>query len=131
MTNDTKFIVVGKLVVILTRGADGFFHDEEGTIWAYKDESMTTDPKDRCGVAPIALPEWPIFQKYNDACAPHDFAYSSDVYQAFHDRLEADNYLQSLLDKEDDSFLGWLFRNLARWFGGRFWENPNTNNLPR
>lgn len=128
MFENMKYIVTIRFgAVVLTKHEDGFWYDDEGTIYAYKD-GVTADSVDRCGVAPIALPTWPFFQDVNDACAPHDFAYSSPVYQAFHTRKQADDMLAALLTAERHPILGSIFEDIARLLGAKYWENPSTNN---
>lgn len=124
---DVKYMRVGNKVITLRRDAQNFYEDMYGTIWALYDPQNTTDPISRCGVAPFALPTWPVFVKMNEGCGPHDFAYSSDVYQAFHDRSTADDYLQSLEQQEGYPIFGLLFKIIARELGGSFWENKETN----
>lgn len=128
MIEAPRYLVANGRTIQLTKNLDGFWADSEGTLYAYYETANTRDPVNRCGVAPLALPTWPIFVKMNDGCAPHDFAYSSPVYQAYHDRADADEYLESLLDQSGHPIFGWFAKVISRIFGGRFWENERTNN---
>lgn len=123
---EPKYIIANKQIIELTKNAQGFWQNDKGTLYAYKD-GATTDPKDVCGVAPLDLPSWPFFQVENDQCAKHDFMYSSLVYQAFHTRSEADTYLQRMLDLVGHPLIGDIFSEIARLLGAPFWENKATN----
>ena len=71
----------------------------------------------------MAVPDWRVFRELNDACVPHDFAYSSPEYQWFHTRAEADAYLQSLVEQVPIwGFLAKPFRWVAEKIGRPFWE---------
>jgi hypothetical protein len=122
------YLTANGKVVELTLNASGFWADSEGAVYGLYDPASANDPVSRCGVSPIALPTTPYFAVLNEDCAAHDYAYSSPVYEAYHTRQEADDYLESLLSQSGYPIIGWLFRNIARLFGGKFWENTSTNN---
>lgn len=111
----------------LRKGPDGFWTSADGTIWAFSDYDNSVDRVDRCGVGFFSLPTTSPLTKN---CKPHDYVYTSEVYQAFHTRSEADRYLSDLI--ENDRSVGrlrWLakpFWFLSRLFGGRYWENNDT-----
>ena len=120
-----KYIVKDEAVVPLTQRADGFFYDDKGTIWARRNDKLSVDKVDRCGVGFFSLPEaWDI----NAACRAHDFAFSSDVYQEFHTFEDANKMLQQNLTALHYPITGYIFRKLSSWFGGKFWENKKTLN---
>jgi len=125
-----RYLVTKRQTIQLTKNMDGFWQDSRGVIYAYYETVNSADPVDRCGVAPMALPTWPIFVEINKACSHHDFLYQSQVYQAFNFRHDADDYLQSLIEQSDKGALAWMTARLFRWisrrFGSRFWENPDT-----
>lgn len=123
-----KYIITKKFgVITLVRGGDGFWRDPNGTIFALNDGRSIDDAK-RCGIWPFALPTWDFFTPLNQACAPHDFAYSSPVYQAFHTRLEADEYLGNLQSIAANPIVAGIFEGISRLLGVEFWENDKTNN---
>ena len=79
----------------------------------------------RCGVGIASLPE---DSPLTPACAVHDNAYQNPTWQKYHKRSEADEKLYTDLRKLGASrFAAWTMYKLARLFGGRFWENPYTN----
>lgn len=120
MPGDTLFI---NKSIKLTKDEDGFYKDDKGTIYALEDNNLSIDTKSRCGIGVFSLPEaWGI----NDGCSPHDYAYSSPVYQAFHTRDEADQMLKAHITLVSHPVLGWLFRQVSRVFGPPLWENPKT-----
>lgn len=120
---ETKFIILGKRKITLTKIDHGFWEDDKGTIYAYYDHTVSTDSLARCGVNPLALPLWPIFKRINEACKPHDFMYQDRVYQAFHTEKEANEALEKLVEQAGFfSFLAVPFKILADTFGGLFWE---------
>lgn len=123
----SKYIIFKGEVISLTELKPGFWYDPFGTVYALRGDS-TADPVKRCGVWPFSVPMNLYFAKLNGSCSPHDYAYDTPVYQAFHTRKEADNYLRDVLIANGYSLLGRLFRSLARMFGGQFWENDKTNN---
>jgi len=127
MIEAPRYLVANGITIQLIKNLDGFWEDSEGTLYAYYETANTKDPVDRCGVAPLALPTWPIFVKMNDACRPHDFAYSSPVYQAFHYRHDADEYLRTLQSKSGYPIFGWIARTISRLIGRDYWENSKTN----
>lgn len=123
----SKYVITSRFgYTKLTQQPSGFWSDDKGTLYAYKEASSTTDQEDRCGVWPLALPQWAMFQKINEACVPHDFTYSSPVYQAFHTRTDADYYLDHLLTLEGHPLLGDVFSDIAKLLGVPFWENAKT-----
>lgn len=126
---ETKFIIF-KHEVIELRRPDGYsaWQDSEGTLWAYADSKDSVDVRDVCGVGWASLPDWPMFRMINQQCARHDMAYSSPVYQAFHTRVEADEYLDELLRLSGHWVIGAVFEEVSRLLGCPLWENPTTNN---
>lgn len=120
----TRFLVAGTQVVQIFKMPDGYWRDVWGTIFALRDDASSVDSVDRCGVGAFSLPsDVPV------DCAPHDYAYSSPAYQAFHTRKEADEYLRSLVRQAPGvwSLLSAPFYFISRIFGGKFWENEATN----
>lgn len=125
---ETKFIITNKLgTTKLNKNEDGFWQDDKGTLYAYKDANSTTDNVDRCGVWPVALPIWSMFQTVNADCGVHDIMYSSPIYQAFHTRAEADAQLDQLLDLSNHPLIADIFSEIARLLGSPFWEVNATN----
>lgn len=125
---ETKFIVTKRFgTIALTKNADGYWQDKNGTLYAYTD-GKSVDPVERCGVWPFALPTWPIFKEVNKACGVHDKMYSMPVYQAFHTRLEADVFLKHLVELAANPIIAEVFEDLARQLGAGYWENERTNN---
>lgn len=127
---DRRFISVRGQTVELIRNAQGFWEAPGGTIFAYGELSHTVDPVTRCGIGFFSLSET---NDITDACRPHDFAYNSPVYQAFHTREEADQKLETditLIGQELRrpwyQWVGKLFRKVAEVFGGKYWENKET-----
>lgn len=103
-----------------------FWKDEFGTTYAFADDGYAVDAKSRCGIAPFALPDWTIFHDINLACGPHDYAYSSPVFQSFYTEAEADEYLERLQTEVGFPVLGWVFKKLSNLVGRFFWENKST-----
>lgn len=130
MLEAPKYLVANGKTVQLTKNMDGFWQDSRGVIYAYYETVNSADPVNRCGVAPLALPTWPIFVGMNEACTFHDGIYQNPVYQAYHYRSDADEYLQSLIEQSDKGAVAWMTARLFRWisrkWGARFWENPDT-----
>ena len=126
--NQKVIIYRGTCVVLLKSSVDGFWRDQFETIYAYIDKTESVDDVNRCGVGAFSLD---IDNPLNAACKPHDYAYQSPAYQAFHTRKEADFYLRQLIEMMPgykDSLTATLFEFLARQQGFRFWENEATNN---
>lgn len=125
---DKKYIHFRGEIWELTFGEDLFWRDEQGGIYAYRDYDDTSlDSVDRCGVGRFfSISET---DPVTDACGPHEFMYSSRVFQAFHTREEGDRWLESLTEQVPGrEFLAGPFYWLAHIFG-RFrnlWENPKT-----
>jgi len=125
--SEKKYIVFKGNTISLTKNKDGFWADEYGTLYAYADLSKAVDDKPVCGVGIFTLGEG---NPLNAACAVHDFMYSSDVYQAFNSRKEADKFLYQLLKLipgEENSLTPILFYYITRELGIHFWENKETN----
>lgn len=118
------FITFKGEVIKISKGSDGLFRDGKGTVYAIADSKYSVDAKARCGVGIFSLP---IGHPLNDSCKPHDYMYSSEAFQIFNTRLEADNYLRRLI-KQSSGFwyLARPFYLLSRIFGGFFWENKDT-----
>lgn len=127
MIEAPRYLVANGITIQLIKNLDGFWEDSEGTLYAYYETANTKDPVDRCGVAPLALPTWPIFVKMNANCSFHDNMYSNPVFQAFYHRHDADEWLNSLMSKDGFPVFGWLFKKISRLFGSSFWENKGTN----
>lgn len=123
-----KFLAFRGKIIELHQGQDGFWRDWDNTIYAFSDDSMSTDPVVRCGVGIFSLPaDSPL----TDACRPDDFMYSSKVFQFFHTRQEALDWLENNLKivskkKWYHFFVPELFKTFAKWFGGKYWENKET-----
>lgn len=124
---EKKYITVPEngRIYELTRGEDGLWRDISGTIWALR-EGPVADIDEVCGVDPVALPAWYIFEKINAACRPHDYAFSSPAYQAFHTFDEANQYLKALQTIVGFPLLGEIFREISDEFGRKYWENTAT-----
>lgn len=122
-----KYLVFKHKVIPLHKGEDGFWKDIDGTIYAFSDDTYSVDPVKRCGIGSISLPE---NSPLNAGCDGHEYMYSSPVFQMFHTRKEADEWLKQSLDilskNKWYSFVPRLFSNLASWFGGKYWENKTT-----
>lgn len=114
--------------ILVTQKENGLWYGPDGCIFAYAEEDSSVDQEVRCGVGPFSLPK---DCELNGACAPHDYAYSSPAYQEFHTREEADRMLEEHLKLVAEHsilrVLAWPFRWLSRVFGGRYWENKETN----
>lgn len=135
MVQTKRFIKFrGENIEINKSPEDSFWRDSEGCIYAEADLEAA-DYVDRCGIGLISLSE---NHPANRACKPHDFKYSSSVYQEFHTRKEADEDLErdiELLAEGDPStagdnkwwsILGKPFKAISRILGGNFWENGKT-----
>lgn len=123
---DTKTINGGRFgVVQLTRDENHVWRSADGTAYAL-DDGLSTDKVNRCGVAPFALPTWPIFREINDACVPHDYAYDSWGFQFYNSRADADRMLESLEHVSGHPILGAIFHEVAHLLGAKYWENQAT-----
>lgn len=119
----------GEVVEVIERDPinfPNFFYDKNNCLYAFADPSTDLDENDVCGIAPLALPDWPFFRRINDACAPHDFAYSSQVYQAFNLRSTAEAMLKRHLELAEAPILAEVFTEIAHEFGAAAWENDKT-----
>lgn len=122
----TQYVIFRGEVITLTLGPDNLWRSPDETVWAFRDSAAAVDNHDTCGVGFISLPDWEFFREVNDSCKPHDYAYSSPAYQAFHTRDEADVYLGRLLELQHHPILGEVFSELAKLFGVGLWENQST-----
>ena len=122
-----RFIVAGRRVYKLTKDVFGLWRDEHGVVWAITDSDLSVDSSNGCGVYPFALPDIEMFRELNRKCSRHDYMYSSPAVQHFKTRLEADEYLESLIAQDEYfSFVAKPFKWLCRIFGGRLWDNKKT-----
>ena len=124
-----KYIVFRASVIELTEREPGFWYDAQDTLYALRDPSSSKDDFEGCGFGMAHLPDWPFFQKINDACKPHDYMYSTPVFQVFHTRSYADFYLARLQSLGGHPRLGELMAQLANEFGPELWENEKTRDL--
>ncbi len=124
--DDTKYITFRGQSIELKKNNEGFYEDSYGTIYAFTDSGSSVDSVNRCGVGVFSLS---ANSPLTDACTPHDVAYSSPVYQAFHTRQEADFYLKYLAEQITGTYsiTPELFFFLSRELGSQFWENKSTN----
>ena len=122
MKGTSRYIALRSGTTRLICGADNLWRDETGCIWALVDPKSSTDKVETCGAFGLNLPDTAYFRPLNDACRPHDYAYSAPAYQAFHSREEADAYLESLLRIQGYGFIGRVFRKISSWFGKGLWE---------
>lgn len=122
-----KYIVFNKEVITVYKDIDGLWRDMSGTVYAFNESTASEDPINRCGVGFFSLP---TTNPLTDDCTPHDYAYSSPGFEAFHTRKEADQYLESLIEENPSawSILAKPFYWIARILGSRYWENKDTNN---
>lgn len=118
-----RYLVYKGSVFEVTKRDDGLWYDQFGTVIALAEDKNSVDPIDRCGVGILSLP---ADSSLTDACRPHDYAYSSDAYQAFHYRQDADEMLDHLVAILGHPQLGELFEYLAHEFGASKWENKRT-----
>lgn len=119
-----KYIISGDNdVVKLVLNEEGFYEDAFGTIFALRD-GKSLDPVERCGVWPFSLSPKHIV---TPACKVHDAMYEMPVYQFFYTREEADKYLLKC-SLFGFPYLGKVFYKIARIFGSKYWDNPDTNN---
>lgn len=124
---DTKVLKgPGGSEVKITKGPDHLWRDEGGTVFAFPDPQLVTDPTTRAGIGWFSLPADHWMSK---ASAPHDFMYSSLAYQLNHSRLSADlDLLRNLKIAAGDDPEKIAAANLAfaasRIFGHIWWEGP-------
>lgn len=113
-------------VIELSLGADGLYRDQDGTVFALRDDSASFDLIDECGVAPFTIKADEIV---NDACKNHDWKYSSPAYQRYHTRNEADQGLRDAIaaDKSLWRFVAWPFFFISRMLGSDLWEDKKTD----
>lgn len=114
-------------VIELTPNDNGILQDELGTLYATVLDSDSLDLVDRCGIWPFVIPQALTPDEVLSSCVAHDFMYSSAAYQLYHTREQADQALENMMSRKF-SMVGKIFKKLARWFGGRAWENRDTNN---
>lgn len=119
-----KYIITQSETVELNLLDSGLWVDSSGTVYSDRD-SASVDFMDRCGVG---CASFPIDSPLNDACKAHDYVYISKAYQTFHTRKEADEMLYKHFKLIHQPVLAVILYRLARWFGGKYWENPKTNN---
>lgn len=125
---EKRYIAFKGAVIELTRNSEGFWVDDFPTIYAFREKETSVDDKDVCGIGSFTLDK---DDPRNAACKPHDYAYESPAYQAFHSRAEADFYLKQLLEQipgYEGALTPELFYRITRLLGGGFWENKETNN---
>lgn len=122
----TKFIISNLEIIPLVQGADKYWRDPSGVIYALHDDASSVDYRNACGVGFFSLPDWPIFKSVNEICGVHDYMYSSPVFQAYHSRAEADLILEQLLALKDHPLVGSIFSEVSHLLGAPFWENPRT-----
>lgn len=112
----------GEIIPLYWIQPKNWYEDKDGTPYAYADAGG--DPVIRCGVGMLSFP---VGSPLTEACAPHDFKYSSTVFQFYHSRAEADADLLRDLEKVSAGTAYRVFAKpfyyLARWFGGQYWEN--------
>lgn len=121
-----KFIIYKGKVEPLFLDSRGFWVSVHGAKFAFRDKSKSVDDKVRCGVGVLTLPDWSFFEEINEACGVHDYMYESPVYQAFHTRTEADDYLNELLRLKGHPLVGSVFSSVANLLGVPWWENEET-----
>lgn len=97
-------------------------------MYALRDPRDSSDPVDRCGVYPLALPVSLTPDELLIACKTHDFMYSSPAYQLFNSREESDSHLTQLGEQGNifSKLLSVPFYFIARALGRAFWENKKT-----
>ncbi|MBX9584730.1 MAG: hypothetical protein K2X87_30875 [Gemmataceae bacterium] len=112
----------------ITRGPDGLWRDDQGTVYALVDAAASADPVVRAGVGPLSLPadHWST-----DGVRAHDFAFSSPTYQRSHARSEADRMLLDHLllvagERPGRRAAAYAFYGLSRAFSWLFWEDRAT-----
>ena len=126
MPSDVKYVPTKRWGVIKLEksSVDGFWRDPSGTVYAYATKEGSVDDVVRCGVGWFSLS---AEDSATAACGVHDYLYQCPVYQAFHNRSEAEDHLRSLLSQTDHrEFLAEPFGFLAHEFGGQFWEEDKT-----
>lgn len=104
----------------LTQGTDGLWRDSDGSIWALADYAHTSDTVNRCGIGVASLD---VNNPLTKDCKPHDYAYSCLAFQVFYTRLQADDYLATLVRFDRDAGL-WRLMALPAWILSRlyFWK---------
>lgn len=118
-----RYVPYRKGVIVLHRNKQGFWQDEYGTIWALQNGEASVDVIDRCGIGILSLPaDHPLTR----VCRPHDFMYSSPVFQYFYTRREADKWLYRHTKLFGFPTVAEIFYNVSKWFGGKYWENWGT-----
>lgn len=127
----TKYLRFRNEVIPIHQNAQGFWQDDQGGLYAMAEKSASKDDTVACGVAPFDLPNWTGWMRaLNESCAPHDFMYSSPVYQAFHTRAEADAALEASIETAAGgswwSIFAAPFSWIARQLGADDWENKET-----
>lgn len=123
---DKKYIVFRQKTIELIKNEDGYWEDEKGTIYAFADPTSSVDDKPQCGVGLLTLPDFPFFREINRMCGRHDYLYESPVYQAFHNRSEADVYLEMQLAAIGHPLVGEVMSQISEDLGAPFWENEKT-----
>lgn len=116
--------------IIRDDSVDNLWRTEDGTVIALANTVNSIDKVDRCGIRFLSLSE---NHPFTDACRVHDYMFTSDAFQMFHYRHEADAWLQAQFDtvaeekksgwlKFQAAIGGFLSKNLS-WL---FWENDKT-----
>lgn len=115
---------------VLLKYPDGLWRDAHGTIYALPEDSWSVDKTTRAGVGIFSLPEdHPLSQ----ASGPHDYAFTSPTYQAFHTRIEADlmqlKNIALLTNKKNwrTRLQLWAIKMLLKRFSDGYWENEATS----
>lgn len=122
-----RYLTFQGQIIELRRDDRNLWVDPFGTVYAYAESDSVTDPVDACGVWPFRFPPG---SPLDPGCKVHDFMYSSPAYQFFNTRAEADAYMLGLHTKATKQ--SWFkvfarpFHFIARWIGGRYWENEKT-----
>ena len=123
----SKYIIIKGQIVTVRRESGGFWKDEEGTIYAYTERSLSVDDNETCGILGANLPDWDYFRPLNQVCKVHDYMGMSPVYQAFHTFTEANDYLEDGIEKYGEH-LAWLAKPF-RFFATVvkfWWDNKET-----
>lgn len=125
MSANVRYVLFKGKKIRQVKGSDDIWRDDEGTEYGYTDPKYYTDDKTRAGVGVLSLPEDDPLSK---SAAQHDYAYSSPVYQKYHDRKEADKALEERIEDLPGwrRFMSKPFYAITRIFGGLFWENKDT-----
>ena len=107
--------------IILYRGSDGLWYDQDGVIWALMETDSMKDSNNLCGISEYGALAGNF--KGNSACTSHDYAYSSPAYQRFHTRREADAKLyKDLRQNGVHPIVAKTMWAVARVLGIFFWE---------